>query len=96
MEPPPTQNVRRALYKLRHRWESHSPVTPFYLCEEVEPGVTFSSLCVSILMNQRARRRMVATEATEATPVEDPPESLPPKIPDDVGRSTRRNRAPRE
>ena len=49
-------NVRRALAKLRQRWEAHSPASPLCLVEEVEPGVTVSDFCVDFLLSHRSRR----------------------------------------
>lgn len=49
-------NVRRALARLRQRWEHHGPTSPFCLAEELEPGVTVGDFCVRFLLSQRTRR----------------------------------------
>ena len=68
----PPYNVRKALSKIRQRWDQHSPSEPLCLCEEVAPGVTISDFCVTFLLSQRARNRVVKTTesntADEATP----------------------------
>ena len=59
MEEAPT-NVRRALTKLRQRWERHGPASPLCLAEELEPGVTVADFCVRFLLAQRTRRNGAA------------------------------------
>lgn len=63
----PVQNVRRALHRLRLRWDSHSPVSPFCLAEEVEQGVTYSDLCMSMLLTHRSRRPQAAAAGSSVT-----------------------------
>ena len=53
---PTSTTVRRALARLRTRWEQHSPTAPFCLAEEVAPGVNAAEFCVDLLVTQRARR----------------------------------------
>ena len=67
---PPPLNVRRALQRLRRRWEAHSPASPFCLCDEVEPGVTFSQFCVDILVSQRSRRTTATASSSEHSALE--------------------------
>lgn len=71
-------NVRRALHMLRQRWSAHSPAEPFCMCEEIEPGITFASLCVFLLISKRTRhsspRAGKKRAVTEATPAAAPDE----------------------
>jgi hypothetical protein len=52
----PDPSVRRGLAKVRARWHAHTPVAPFCLAEEVEPGVSVADFCVRFLLAQRTRR----------------------------------------
>ena len=52
----PDPSVRRGLAKIRARWQAHSPVAPFCIDEEVEPGVSVADFCVHFLLAQRTRR----------------------------------------
>lgn len=49
-------NVRKTLNKLRQRWQNHSPISPIFLEEELESGLTISKFCVNFLITQRNRR----------------------------------------
>lgn len=61
-------NVRRALHKLRQRWEQHTPVAPFCMTEELDEGVTYGEFCVEFLLSHRSRR-------LPRSKVESPPEN---------------------
>ena len=69
------QNVRKCLYLLRQKWDAHSPASPFCLCDEVEPGITFSQFCVSLMISQRARRSQISLRQLKASKKEEIQES---------------------
>lgn len=75
-DPFPSINVRRALSKVRQRWEDHSPSDPICLAEELFEGVTISDFCVTFLLSQRARRGktpLLPPEHDEGSAAEAPP-----------------------
>lgn len=58
-------NVRRTLTSIRQKWDQHHPTTPFYLTEELEPGINVMDFCVAFLMIQRLRRKTQVSSSAE-------------------------------
>lgn len=58
------QETRRALHHIRQRWSVHSPTRPFYVSEDIVPGVAVADFCLAFLRQQRARRGTRTTAST--------------------------------